>query len=322
MFETPQQLVKKEMDAVHLMMADELEQIDTSLASNIAKHVVNSGGKRIRPLLTLLVAGACGGVRQAHITMAGIIELIHTATILHDDVVDETLKRRNRVTANGLWGKHASVLVGDFMYSRALALLLAFKNHALAEMVIQGCELLSIGELRQIEQRGHLNTSEQMYFQTIKCKTATLFDVAARASDMLHDNSKYSEAVGLFGTHIGIAFQLRDDILDYIGDAQAIGKDPGTDLIEGTSTLPFIHALSHARKPAHQKLLHEAFNSGNKALLPEVVSILKSSGSIEYTQKQVQAHIAKATEALQTLPDSDYKTALTHLSQSTTERAV
>jgi octaprenyl-diphosphate synthase len=318
----PQELVRAEMEQMHELIRNEIERADCSLATDIARHVVGSGGKGMRPLVALLAAGACGGISQIHIKMAGIIELIHTASILHDDVADKATRRRNQISANSAWGDQSSVLVGDFIYSHALSMLLGLENDTLSQMIVYGCELLSLGELQQMDRRGNTDShSEKIYFQLIERKTATLFEAAAHGSGILNGNEAHAEALRIYGVHIGIAFQLRDDVLDYIGDLQKIGKEPGTDLAEGSMTLPLIHAMRHVSSDAQRELLQTALTTRDRSMLQEVVSILESSGSIDYAQERTREYQSKAVDAIATLPDSVYKTAMQSLAHSIADRA-
>lgn len=315
----PKSLVGKEMDAVRAGIAAALSGEDCGLISDVAKHIIESGGKGVRPLIVLLVAGACGGIRPEHIRLATVIELIHTATILHDDVVDATIKRRNQETANSAWGNDVSVLMGDFVYSRALNILLKLQQATVTQSIIHACEQLSIGELRQMTQRQHLDTDEAMYFEIIKHKTAILFEVSAYCSVLFCEHQAYADTVRLYGTHIGIAFQLRDDLLDYIGDSKKTGKNLGTDLMEGNITLPVVYALKHADKKG-QTLLRDSIQSKDASRLKEVVSVLESSGGIAYTQKRAGEHTSKAMDALNALPNSQFKEMLCQLLSIITER--
>lgn len=307
------------MQAVAQYIEKEVKRTDSNLATDISQYIIHGGGKRIRPLVVLLTAGACGGIRPQHIALASAIEFIHTATILHDDVVDGSERRRNRPTANHEWGNAASVLTGDLLYSRAVSLLISLEVPPVIDIVVRSCEDLASGELMQLSQRRRIDTSEELYLEIIRCKTAVLFEAAVQCSALLCDANQYVEAVRLYGLHSGIAFQLADDILDYTGDAQLMGKDPGTDLSEGKITMPLIHAFRSATAE-QQAYLQRSVTQDDAANLSEVTKLLHACGSIEYAQQYIRAQEHKATTALATLPPSKFTEAMKALLTMVAER--
>lgn len=305
----PYDLVATEMEAVHERISRELGRTQTRLASEISQYTINSGGKRVRPLIVLLIAGACGGVRKAHIEFATIVEFIHTTTILHDDVVDGTKNRRNQQTAHQKWDSTACVLTGDFLYARALTLLHDMGITPIIRNVIDACELLASGELMQLSWRGRADISEEDYFEIVRRKTAVLFQVAAESSALLSQSNSLCKAARNYGLHGGIAFQIADDVLDYSGNMAQTGKRPGTDFLEGKLTLPFIYAL-RVCDPGERKQMQRYIGEAKAEYLGEVTDWLNKCGAMEYARECAHRHTQKALDALNEFPPSEWRQAM------------
>lgn len=290
------------------------------LINDIGTHIIQAGGKRLRPLIVILCAKACGYGSQPeqtqHIDLAAIIEFIHTATLLHDDVVDESAKRRGLSTANALWGNAPSVLVGDFLYSRAFQMMVKLNNMSVQHILSDTTNLIAEGEVLQLQMQGNLAITEADYFDIIHYKTATLFEAAAQlAARILPEDSTslYQENLALFGKHFGLCYQLIDDVLDYSGEVDVFGKNLGDDLQQGKLTLPLIYALQQgsAKTRAYIHLTIEQLIKQN--IQPDLVELhdqLKSTGAFSYAREKAieQAHLAKSY--LHCLPESVYKASL------------
>ncbi len=312
-------LIGEDMAAVDHHIQSELKS-DVVLIEQIGHYIVGAGGKRLRPVTLLLSAHALGYKGTAHIDLAAAIEFIHTATLLHDDVVDESELRRGRETANGLWGNAASVLVGDFLYSRAFQMMVAVGNPRVMDIMAQTTNSIAQGEVMQLINSHDPDTTQGAYLETITRKTAQLFESAARLGAVLADASPAGERVlGDFGLNLGIAFQMVDDALDYSGDPDQMGKNAGDDLAEGKITLPLIHALDRAT-PAEQQLIRDAVKSGNRSSLIEIHRIIESTGALAYTCARAQEHAAVARQSLEALPTSHYRTALAQLADFSVSR--
>jgi len=312
-------LISDDMAAVDHHIQNELKS-DVVLIEQIGHYIVGAGGKRLRPVTLLLAAHALGYRGTAHIDLAAVIEFIHTATLLHDDVVDESELRRGRETANGLWGNAASVLVGDFLYSRAFQMMVAVGNPRVMDIMAQTTNAIAQGEVMQLMNSHDPETDETAYLETITRKTAQLFDAAARLGAVLADASPAGERVlGEFGLHLGIAFQMVDDALDYSADAQQMGKNAGDDLAEGKITLPLIYALQRSDS-AEQKIIGSAVEAGSREALPEIRRIIESTGALAYTCARAKEHAALARQSLEALPASNYRTALGQLADFSVSR--
>ncbi len=286
---------------------------EVGLVENIGHYIVEAGGKRLRPLLVLLGANALGHQGQSHIGLAAIIEFIHTATLLHDDVVDISSLRRGRATANAKWGNAPSVLVGDFLYSRAFQMLVSLGNMEIMRLLSDTTNLISEGEVQQLVNAKNPKVTEDNYFTVIYKKTAALFETASEAAAVLAcATAKERQALKHYGRHLGIAFQLVDDALDYSGDTEALGKNVGDDLAEGKPTLPLIHAMQHA--PADDvATIQKALTEGRTNELTRIVNIVRHTGSLEYTAECAQSHSAKAQQQLAVLPESPFRQAMAEL---------
>jgi octaprenyl-diphosphate synthase len=314
-----QSLVKADFDKVDNLI-DHCLQSEISLIPQLAKHLIHSGGKRLRPLIVLLSARACNYLGEAHLPLAATLELIHTATLLHDDVIDDSVLRRGKKTANTLWGNSASILVGDFLYSRAFQLMVQVNNLRVLKSLADATCALSQAEILQLSSRHNPDLDEAHCLKVIAGKTGTLFSIAAQQPAILAERTEIEiAAMADYGLHLGSAFQLIDDTLDYAGSTTWIGKTKGDDLAEGKLTLPLIHALQKAdKKQAH--LIREAISQGDSQHLEAIIDIIKSTGAIHYTYEQAKAYIAKAISNLSIIPDSIYRQALITLAEFAIER--
>lgn len=313
-------LVEHDRQAVDHVIKDRLRS-DVPLIGNLGHYITGSGGKRLRPLTLLLVARACGYAGTQHIDLAATIELIHTATLLHDDVVDEAGLRRGRETANAVWGNAASVLVGDFLYSRAFELLVQLQNLRILEVMARTTNAIAKGEVLQLMNCHDADTSEELYLEMIKRKTAILFSAAAQLGAIISSASPAQEsALAAYGLHIGTAFQLIDDVLDYRGAVEETGKANGADLAEGKPTLPLIVAM-RLGTAAEVATLRAALEQGARENLAAVSSILESSGAIAYTLTLAKKESLRARESLANLPESAYRDGLLSLADFCVSRS-
>jgi octaprenyl-diphosphate synthase len=287
---------------------------DVALIRQMSEYLIQAGGKRLRPLLVLLGARAAGYQGDQHIALAAVIEFIHSATLLHDDVVDESDLRRGRQTANAVWGNAASVLVGDFLYSRAFQLMVEVDSREVMRILADTTNAIAEGEVLQLLNLNNPATDEAAYFRVIERKTARLFDAACRLGAALAGHDVHSQArFGEIGLKLGIAFQLTDDALDY-DRASGLGKQVGDDLAEGKPTLPLIHALKHANAD-EALLLETAIREGGRERLDAVLEVLKRHLSIDYTYAQAQAAATRAEAIAATLPESDASRAIAALAR-------
>lgn len=315
-----QACVAQDMQAVNRHIQERL-QTDVALINQLSFYIVNSGGKRLRPILVLLSAHALGYQGRKHIDLAAIIEFIHTATLLHDDVVDASELRRGRETANAVWGNEASVLVGDFLYSRAFEMMVTVKNMRIMEIMAQATNVIAEGEVMQLLNSNDADTTEERYLEVIRCKTAKLFEAAARVGAVISGATPaQEEAMAAYGRHLGTAFQLIDDVLDYSGSSQAIGKNIGDDLAAGKPTLPLIHALRHGN-PRQAAVIRDAIEHGGREKIAQVLKAIESTEALAYTARSAQDEAAKATAALAVLPASTYREALYALAEFSVNRS-
>jgi octaprenyl-diphosphate synthase len=318
-FEAIKTLVGDDLKAVNHEIGVRLRS-DVALINQLAAYIINSGGKRLRPLIVLLGSKALGYTGQAHIQIATIIEFIHTATLLHDDVVDASELRRGQSTANTIWGNEASVLVGDFLYSRAFEMMVEVNEMRVMEILARTTNTIARGEVLQLLNCHDPDTTEERYVDVIRSKTAKLFEAAAQLAAVISETDDVIEtAMSRYGLHLGIAFQLVDDALDYGRDNPALGKNIGDDLAEGKPTLPLIHALRIGNE-AQRKLLRGAIEQGDHSLIEAVTDTIESTGSIAYTARRAEAEAARAKEAVIPLPDSPYKQALVDLTSFSVNR--
>ena len=313
------QSVKTELEATNQLIQAQLFS-EVPLIQNIVQHIIQSGGKRIRPLLVLLIAKALDYEGGENIELATVIEFIHTATLLHDDVVDESLLRRGRKTANAIWDNKASVLAGDFLYSRAFQLLAKRSNVPVTKLLAETTNAIAEGELWQLMNRDDANLAEEHYFKVIHYKTAKLFAAAAAIGAMIaSDDTAIQYAAYNYGKHLGIAFQLIDDLLDYTSDAETLGKNIGDDLADGKMTLPLIHALQHCDTNTVERI-KSALKNHDLQELELIKTVIANTNAIHYTQQKAQEHIQMANESLQALPSSTALEALQELAHFTLTR--
>jgi octaprenyl-diphosphate synthase len=312
-------LVDADMSAVDRLIHEQLLS-DVALINQLGNYLVNSGGKRLRPTLVLLSASACGYQGQHHINLATIVEFIHTATLLHDDVVDESDLRRGRDTANALWGNAASVLVGDFLYSRSFQMMVSVENMRVMRIMADTTNTIAEGEVMQLLNVRDPDTSEARYIEVIQCKTAKLFEAAARLGAVLAEQpEQWEQGLARYGMHLGTAFQLIDDVLDYSADAGEIGKNIGDDLAEGKPTLPLIHAMREGSN-AQRTLIREAIEQGGLDRIDDVRAAIESTGAIQYTSRLAREEARKAVAAIAQLPESPFKSALVGLAEFSANR--
>jgi len=303
--------VQPELERVNRSIVENL-QSDEPLVEDIGKHLINAGGKRLRPIMVLLSAKAVDYSGGDHINLAAIIEFIHTATLLHDDVVDVSELRRGLPTANAQWGNAPSVLVGDFLYSRAFQLMVKIGNMDVMSVLSNTTNIIAEGEVQQLANARNPDITETQYLDVIYKKTAALFEAACECGVCLIGSSNtenYRSALKTYGRHLGNAFQLMDDVLDYQGDTDVLGKNIGDDLSDGKTTLPLIHALKHC-DDQNKKLIRQAIKEGESSELKEVINIIAGSGGIDYTQNLANSHVETAIKALDVLPDSQWKDSL------------
>jgi len=312
-------LVQAEFSAVNTLIPRRLTS-DVDMVEKIGAYIIDSGGKRLRPLLVLLIARLFNYTGQEHVKLAAVIEFLHTATLLHDDVVDHSVLRRGRATANALWGNAPSVLVGDFLYSRAFQLMVELDRMKILEILSYATNTIAEGEVQQLANIGNLAVDESAYRETIRCKTALLFEAATHtAAHLCTLDRGHTETLRRFGLHFGMAYQLVDDCLDYMSDATTMGKNAGDDLTEGKMTLPLIHSLTQATA-ADRGVLVDGLQRGDASALPEVLRILQRTGSIAYAQDAALQESQLALELLESLPAGAARQALSDLTRYCTKR--
>lgn len=311
-------LITDDMQAVDQAIFERLKS-EVSLINQLGFYIVNNGGKRVRPMLVVLAAKALGCHSNAPTILAATVEFIHTATLLHDDVVDESSMRRGQATANARFGNAASVLTGDYLYSRAFQMMVEVEEMSVMAVLSEATNIIAQGEVMQLMNCRNPNLSVEDYYRTIYCKTAKLFEAGAQLGAIAAGQPAMEAPLAAYGKHLGNAFQLVDDVLDYTADASQLGKNLGDDLAEGKSTLPLIHAMgvSDAKDKA---ILKTAIENADGAQFEAVLAILKRYDSIEYTRNAATSEVDRALSALETLPESDYRNALRALALFTIER--
>ena len=293
---------------------------DVALINQMSHYIISSGGKRLRPLLLLLCARATNYQGEHHHAMAVVIELIHTATLLHDDVVDESATRRGQDTANELWGNAPSVLVGDFLYSRAFEIMVEPNSMAIMRLLSEATNNIAQGEVLQLLNIKNADVTQEQYFSVIKRKTACLFEAACKIGGILSNSSNDTiDALGKFGLHLGNAFQIIDDVLDYESDTETIGKEVGDDLAEGKTTLPMIYALDKTAGLEHA-LLRRAIENADTSHIDDIIATLVRVNAFEFTREIAENESQKAMTALDSLPNSDYRKALSLLCELSLKR--
>ena len=313
------ELIGEDWSAVNREIIDNLES-DVALVNSVSRYIINSGGKRLRPLLVLLAARACGYEGSKHVQAAVIIEFIHTATLLHDDVVDASEQRRGHDTANNVFGNQASVLVGDFLYSRSFQLMVTVGHMRIMDVLADATNTIAEGEVLQLMNCNNPDTTEQQYMEVIYRKTAKLFEAGMLIGGILANQSNSIEqALTEYGRQLGCAFQLVDDALDYGASSMDIGKNIGDDLAEGKPTLPLIHALKNAGAD-DQLVIRKAIEEGEQNDISRIVKTVKDTGALAYTAAKAREAAEKAVAALEPLPDSPYKEALGQLALFAVQR--
>lgn len=316
-----QALSAKDMQAVNAMISQQL-QSDVALINQLSFYIINGGGKRIRPLIAVLVANALNYQGNRHITCATFIEFIHTATLLHDDVVDESTLRRGKDTANAIFGNAASVLVGDFIYTRAFQLMARLGSLPVMQVMSDAVNVIAAGEVLQLMNCNDPDTTEQSYMQVIYSKTARLFEVAAECSALLSEATEQQvQAMKLYGRYLGTAFQLIDDVLDYCADVDKLGKNLGDDLEEGKPTLPLLHAMQHATDDERQLIRSIIEHGHGRKYLTEVQAMMDKYQSLTYTIEKAKQEAQKAIDSLSVIDDNPYKEALISLAKISVERS-
>lgn len=307
-------LVKEDFEAVNALVI-ETSCSKIELINEIANYVILGGGKRLRCLLVLLASHACNYQGKEHIKLATMIEFFHTATLLHDDVIDDSFFRRGRKTVNKIWGNKASILMGDFLFTKYLGLMVEVGNIDIIELLIGIAPQMTSGEIQQFSNRCNPQFSEEEYFEVIRAKTALLFAASTTMAALISKaDHEVQNAMYVYGLHLGNAFQLIDDALDYCSDVHSIGKNIGDDLANGKITLPLLHALKHGTKDQQIKI-RESIEQGIVHNLSEILETLTQTQAIEYTRKIAAEEVNHAIEALQIIPDSVYKNALIEVAQ-------
>lgn len=320
-------LIKSDMDRVNSLIQTSLYS-DVVLINQVSKYIINSGGKRLRPILVLLSTNAfCYGKesyqqKENHnITLAAVIEFIHTATLLHDDVVDESELRRGKDTANKLWGNAASVLVGDFLYSRAFEMMVGVGSMKVTEILSHSTNTIAEGEVLQLLNCNDASTTEEQYLEVIHFKTAKLFESASQLGAVITTQDEAIEtAMAKFGMHLGTAFQLIDDVLDYSASSEEMGKNVGDDLAEGKPTLPLIYTMKHG-SDEQSKMIKEAIEKGGLDQIEAITQTIQDTGALDYTRAIAKKEAQQAIAQLEVIPDSDYKQALITLAHFSVERS-
>ncbi len=313
------ELCQEDMTAVNAVIRQRLSS-EVVLVNQLGHYIIDSGGKRLRPMLVVLAARAYGYQGSKHQLLAAIVEFIHTATLLHDDVVDESELRRGQETANALFGDAASVLVGDFLYSRAFEMMVDVNSMRVMEIMAQATNVIAEGEVMQLLNVHDAETSEARYREVIHCKTAKLFEAATRLGAVLCDRPQPEEdAIARYGMHLGAAFQLIDDVLDYSSSSDDMGKNVGDDLAEGKPTLPLIYAMAQGSE-AQAAIIRQAIEQGGYDLIDEVQAIILETGALAYTRSIAQQEADMAIEQLAHLPDGQHKQALETLALFSVQR--
>jgi len=307
-------LVTADFEAVDKVVKHRLHS-QVALVDQVATYIIYAGGKRLRPLLVLLAARACGHTESRHVDAAAIVEFIHTATLLHDDVVDGSSLRRGRTTANEVFGNATSVLVGDFLYSRAFQMMVTLDRMRIMEIIADATNAIAEGEVLQLMNAHDPNTTEDRYIDVIRRKTARLFEAGAQIAAVVSDApSIIEESLARYGRHIGTAFQLVDDALDYQADEASLGKHLGDDLAEGKPTLPLIYAMQHGND-AQRAMIRRAIENGGLDQLDEITRAVASLGGLAYTARLAQGEAEQALTALAPLPETAFKEGLSELAK-------
>ncbi len=315
----PLSVIASDMQAVDAAIRSQLHS-DVPLVSQIADYIISAGGKRIRPALVLLMSNAWGYRGQDHFKLAAVVEFIHTATLLHDDVVDESELRRGRQTANAMFGNAASVLVGDFVYSRAFQMMVSVDSMRVMQILADATNVIAEGEVLQLMNMHDPDVTEERYLQVIRSKTAKLFEAATELGSLIAGAPEPAIAAAAeYGRSLGTAFQLVDDVLDYSGNAADIAKNVGDDLREGKQTLPLIYLMQHGTA-AQRDLVRACISTGDEAHFDEVLTAITTSGALQYTREQAERARDRAKAALAPLPASPFREALLALADFAVDR--
>jgi octaprenyl-diphosphate synthase len=313
------QSIAGDMDAVNTVIRRELHS-EVPLVNQIAEYIISAGGKRIRPVLVLLTANACGYRGTHHHLLAAVVEFIHTATLLHDDVVDESSLRRGRQTANALFGNAASVLVGDFVYSRAFQMMVSVGDMRVMEILADATNVIAEGEVLQLLNMHDPDVTEERYLQVIRSKTAKLFEAASELGALIGEApDDHIAACAEYGRSLGTAFQLVDDVLDYSGVAADIGKNVGDDLREGKPTLPLIYLMRNGTEQQRQ-LVRTCIENGDESHFNDILKAITECGALDYTKRQAELAAQRASNAIAVLKDSQFKESLLKLSTFAVDR--
>ena len=314
-----QALSKADMAAVDALIRRRLAS-EVVLINQVGEYIIGAGGKRLRPMLLLLAAGALGHRGTDAHQLAAVVEFIHTATLLHDDVVDESDLRRGRKTANAVWGNAASVLVGDFLYSRSFQLMVELQRTEVMQILADTTNQIAEGEVLQLLHVRNPDTDEAAYLRVIERKTAVLFAAATRLGALLAGaDAAMQQRLHDYGVNLGYAFQITDDVLDYASDAATLGKNLGDDLAEGKATLPLIHAMAHADADTRERL-RAIIEHGDSAGLPDALAAIHASDSLDYSRERARSYAKAAELALDGLEDNDYMAALRGLARYAVSR--
>lgn len=315
-----QSLISDDMQKVNEKILAQLNS-DVALINQLGFYIIHSGGKRIRPMIATLAAKALSYQGEQHITCAAFIEFIHTATLLHDDVVDESALRRGNPTANAEFGNAASVLVGDFIYTRSFQLMTQLNSLKILQVMSEATNVIAEGEVQQLMNVRDPNTSEENYMQVIYSKTARLFEVSTQTAAIVAGaNEEQEKALQDYGRYLGTAFQLVDDVLDYSANATELGKNIGDDLAEGKPTLPLLHAMRSGDAKQAQLIRDAIEQGGNREALDKILAIMAQYQSLDYAMQRAREEAKKAVDVIAVLPDSDYKKALISLAYLSVDR--
>jgi octaprenyl-diphosphate synthase len=308
-----------DMARVNQVIVDNLAS-PVVLINQLSQHIIYSGGKRLRPMLVMLCAKACGYQGDQDALLAAVVEFIHTATLLHDDVVDDSDLRRGQETASSIWGNEAAVLVGDYLYSRAFQMMVKAQSMRIMDLLANATNTIAQGEVLQLLNINDANTSEEKYNEVIYGKTACLFEAATQIGAILNNSDAKTElALSQYGKHLGTAFQLIDDALDYTANSDELGKNVGDDLAEGKPTLPLIYAMQHGNDE-QKALIRSAIENGGLEHIDAITQIIHETGALEYTYRQAVCEANLAKQTISFLPESEYKAALLFLAEYSVDR--